>query len=313
MTPRRWSDIAIVALIATALIAAGVVVVAVVSATSENSPVQLVLETATATPSGPTAVPWADLAAEPSPIPRRVALSSNKPTPTNIPTPTDVPAPPCRPDDLVLGMGEPDREASGETFNVVIANASSEPCRLVGRPVVSLLDPNGKPVQAPLTVCPNQCGAGGVLTPSHPVVAYGKLEIQDGSAVVSIYQPGPAAGPDRLLSDCNTRATAVLIRIPGFDGELSLPFSGSGLDGCIRATVNRFLVREAPPPPPPLPSTFAMHLVAPATAIAGTTLKYYVVLTNVSPAEVTFVDGHCPSYGQTLTLTSPPRPPTRRL
>jgi hypothetical protein len=46
-------------------------------------------------------------------------------------------------------------------------------------------------------------------------------------------------------------------------------------------------------------------LVAPAIAIAGSTLKYYVVLTNVSPETVTFVQGYCPNYTQ--TLGSPPR------
>jgi Protein of unknown function (DUF4232) len=305
MTPRRWSDVAIVALIATALIAAGVAVVAVVQATSENSPVQLVLETPTATPSGPTAVPWADLPPEPSPIPHPVALSPNKPTPTSIPTATEVPAPPCRASDLVVGKGGVEGGVqSGSTWYFVFSDISSERCSLNGFPEVVLLDSDGSPVpgRTQSVNCVNGCGAGGVLAPGRSKTSYAGA----GDARISLHWPpspppfAPTPTPGQI---CDVLAVTAVVHLPEDGGEMSGPIKESG---CTVVSVSPFQVYPVPPPPPPPPSTFAVHLVAPPTAIAGTTLKYYGVLTNVSPEEATFVDGHCPNFVQILTLTSPP-------
>jgi hypothetical protein len=300
MTPRRWSDVAIVALIATALIAAGVAVVAVVSATSENSPVQLVLATATATPTasppGPTAVPWLN-AINDEPV-------TSSPYPSNT-TPVDTPTRTCSGEDLVGSWeGDPYGEAHPTAIYFSLKNISGDPCRLDGTPQVSFMDAAGNDIPIQLSTS-DKCGRpcfGGVLAPPEllfPPTPYGQSPPGAASADVAISGGfdgtyGPTDPP------CQYVATAIVVRVPGSDSPIKIPFRGK-LNPCARYTVLPFNVQRPPPPPPGRTPTFKVHIVAPAIVESGSPdMQYTVVLTNQSDKTVSFVPGRCPNYTQTL-------------
>lgn len=295
---RRWSDAAIVALIATALIAAGVAVVAVVKATTENSPVQLVLETPTATPSGPTAVPWLNASSD-EPV-------TSSPYPSNA-TPVDTPTRQCGGEDLAGRSGaSPYGEAHPTALYFSIKNTSGDPCRLDGTPQVSFIDADGNDIPIQLSKsdkCAMPC-SGGVLAPSDLPLSiptpYGQSPLGAASAVLAIAGQsrgtyGPTAPP------CQYMATAIVVRVPESDAPVKIPLVGFKLNPCVGYTVLPFNVQRPPPPPPDRTPTFQVHIVAPAIVDSGSpAMQYTVVLTNESDKTVSFVPGRCPNYTQTL-------------
>jgi Protein of unknown function (DUF4232) len=304
MTPRRWSDVAIVALIATALIAAGVAVVAVVKATSENSPVQLVLETATATPTasppGPTAVPWLN-ALNDEPV-------TSSPYPSNA-TPVDTPTRPCSGEDLVGGWEiSPYGETHPTAIYFSLKNISGDPCRLDGTPQVSFMDADGNDIPVQLSTS-DKCGRpcfGGVLAPpeSQPLsTPYGQSPLGAASAEVAI-----GGGLDGMYDGmyvstappCQYVATAIVVRVPESDAPIKIPLSFQ-LNPCVRYTILPFNVQRPPPPPPDRTPTFQVHIVAPPIVDSGSPdMQYTVILTNQSDKTVSFAPGRCPNYTQTL-------------
>ena len=290
MNPLPRLDVAIVALITTMVVALGVIAYAVLVLRPSDSQTALVLATSTATPSGPTAIPWVDSTIGPSPVasPHQQIL---------LPSPTQDPAKlavrPCRAEDLAVGT-DSDGSARGDIVYLAFANVATDPCRLGGTPDVVALDASGSPV--PGGTVPGNCGAYGctigVLSPTAKPVG-GKVTFKVGEARVELhwsfpFPPVPSASP------CSTNAATARIALPDGGGDLSVPIEG---DGCVPMSVSPFYVF---PEPEPRPQPFAVHLIAPTAVLSGTTLQYLVELTNLSADAVTLLSTFCPNYVEQL-------------
>jgi Protein of unknown function (DUF4232)/Bacterial regulatory proteins, luxR family len=155
-----WSAAAKVAAVATMLavvIGLGVMAWAVLATGSGESQSALVATTPTATPTGPTALPWVDSTRGPQP--------TIEPEPTTNPELLSVRA--CQASDLSSGFVGTDSRGGYDFFTLGFVNVSSSPCRLQGAPPsFELLDADRKVIQtAPRRQCPNPYACGG-----HPVI-----------------------------------------------------------------------------------------------------------------------------------------------
>ena len=121
MTPRRWSDVAIVALVTATVVALGVMACSGADVTPTASPT-------------PTLVYH-----RPSPT---TAAPTFSPTPLPTPNPSALAIRPCRAEDLFLRTGPPNFGAGHIWYIVGVSNASTTNCRIPIAPTVDMIDPN---------------------------------------------------------------------------------------------------------------------------------------------------------------------------
>jgi hypothetical protein len=281
MPPRRWSDVAIVALIATAVIAAGVAVVAVVKATSENSPAQFVLETETATPSGRTAVPWVD--------------STKAPTPTPTPFPTVDPADEavrqCTADDLVGAVTGENAYTGGELAQyITIADVSRDECRVDTPLTVYLLSESGS-VLSTAETCQNASFDAcrpvvAVLQPAAPVPTFrgpfpaGQAGFELDFQTLQFFAPTATPCPE---------SASLALGLPG-GNQLNIPVH---IPVCGSPSINSF--RPGATPKPQLPPPTSVTLDLPDRVASGSTLRFTAGVKNTSQESFRFGDS-CPNY-----------------
>jgi hypothetical protein len=217
----------------------------------------------------PAVIPWISTAAAPEP--------------TLAPTPLAMPF--CRAGDLSVRVGR--GGVSGDT-PVIFTNHGSAACQLQGIPRVRLLDRSGQ-VLPPLPTAMDIADETPVeLSPG----------VRDGGGVTPA-----AAGQAQLTvfmrSDlCLPRPSVKLdIVLPSAAGELAPDWSRPAYQGvdCSQGFFVSPFVSAIPPSPAPFPSPdFTLEYILPASVAIGETLKYKVVLTNVSGRDIRFTT--CPSY-----------------
>jgi hypothetical protein len=240
----------------------------------------LVLVTASATPGGPTAVPWVDS----TPGPQRTL----EPEPTPGPELLSVRA--CQAGDLSSRFVGTDSHGGYDFFTLGFVNVSSTPCRLQGTPPsFQLLDADGNVIQtAPLHNCPNASACGdnvAILQPGSGT----PVPLGTPSASQALLTAQSSGSPYVTCAP----AAVVSVVLPENGGQLTIP-AGS-LKACGADPVA--FVSDAPPgTPAPTPAPlFSIGLHLPAAVRAGDQLDFLVSFTNVSGAPVEFLSP-CPSY-----------------
>ena len=191
----------------------------------------------------------------------------------------------CRAGDLSVRVGR--GGLSGDT-PVIFTNRGSTACQLQGIPRVRLLDSSGQ-VLSPLPtamdiadMAPVELSAdvrdGGGIT---PVVA--------GQAQLTVFMPS-----DLCLPRPSVKLEIVL---PSAAGEFAPDWprpAYQGLDCSQRFFVSPF-VSAIPLTPGPFPAPdFTLEYILPVSVAISETLKYKVMLTNVSGRNIRFTT--CPSY-----------------
>ena len=221
----------------------------------------------------PAVIPWISTAAAPE----------------STPTPTPLAMPFCRAGDLSVRVGR--GGLSGDT-PVIFTNRGSTACQLQGIPRVRLLDSSGQVLsplptamdvadEAPVNLSPGVRDGGGT-TP--PVV---------GQAQLTIFLPS-----DLCLPRPSVKLQIVL---PNGAGEFAPDWARpayQALDCSQRFFVAPFVSGISPTPEPFPPPDFSLEYILPISVAVGETLKYKVVLRNVSGRDIRFTT--CPSYLESI-------------
>jgi hypothetical protein len=221
----------------------------------------------------PAVIPWISTAAAPE----------------STPTPTLLAMPSCRAGDLSVRVGR--SGLSGDT-SVIFTNRGSAACQLQGIPRVRLLDSSGQVLsalptamdvadQAPVELRPGVRDGGGTT----PAVV--------GQAQLTIFMPA-----DLCLPRPSVKLQIVL---PNAAGEFAPDWARPAYQAldCSQGFFVSPFVSGIPPTPEPFPAPdFSLDYILPVSVAIGETLKYKVVLTNVSGRDIRFTT--CPSYLESI-------------
>jgi hypothetical protein len=195
----------------------------------------------------------------------------------------------CRAGDLSVRVGR--SGLSGDTW-VIFTNRGSTACQLQGIPRVRLLDSSGQVLsalptamdvadEAPVELRPGVRDGGGIT----PAVA--------GQAQLRVFIPSNL---------CLARPSVKLeIVLPHAAGALAPAWSRPAYQGpdCTGAFFASPFLDAIPPSPTPFPPPdFSLEYILPRSVVIGETLKYKVVLTNVSGRDIRFTT--CPSYLESI-------------
>jgi hypothetical protein len=193
----------------------------------------------------------------------------------------------CRAGDLSVRVGR----TFGDTA-VIFTNLASTACQLQGIPRIRLLDNSGQ-VLSPVPT-------GSLITGAAPVEL--SAGVRDGGGITP-----PVAGQAQLRvflpsTLCLARPSVKLeIVLPNAAGELAPAWARPAYQGpdCTQAFFASPFLDAVPATPTPFPPPdFSLEYVLPRSVAIGETLKYQVVLTNVSGRDIRFA--MCPSYMESI-------------
>lgn len=248
-----------------------------------------------------TYVPWAALPASGRSIRLAPDLSPSPP----VPVPQGTPA--CRADQLDGGGYEGGGLTGGVVIKVVhLRNRTSAPCTLHGFPELVVLDARGATLAKAIALGEPS------MVPSAPSVAFLLLP----GAPPLPRSGGPAAGwttPGEALLDFDwidcrqPRASTLELYLPDGGGRLlvDFPLVASKSAGCYGEPPEPagpalgggpFVPSGVEWPPPPKYLSVDATLTLPTLAQRGTTLVYYVTLSNNGAVDYTLDE--CPDYNE---------------
>jgi hypothetical protein len=279
-TPSR-SHLAIVALAAVVVAALGVMALAVVELNSRDSRPSLIEALETATPAGPTPIPWIDSTKAPTT------------TPTTFPTvdPADEAVRQCTADDLVGAVTGENAYTGGELAQyITIADVSRDACR-VDTPLTVYLLSESDSVLSTAETCQNASfetcrPMAAVLQPAAPVPTFGEpssagqaefeLDFQTLHFFASTATPCP-------------ESASLALGLPG-GNQLNIPVH---IPVCGSPSINSF--RPGATPKPQLPPPISVTLDLPDRVASGSTLRFTARVKNTSQESFRFEDS-CPNY-----------------
>jgi hypothetical protein len=177
---------------------------------------------------------------------------------------------------------------------VVFTNRSATACQLQGVPMVRVLDAAGQVLSPP----PQQLDFNGLA----PVEL--RPGVRDGGGITPAAVGQAQLTIGRPTLECSPRPSATIVFVlPDDAGQLRAGWPGAAFSGPLCSEglwVSPFgPAAQLTPTPTPAPQPdFSVEYVLPESVAIGETLKYKVVLTNVSGRDIQFVT--CPSYMEFL-------------
>ena len=259
--------------------------------------------------SGCAALPRQAAGSSPGAVPQATPIPWTSATPATLmlptPTPTLIPANThlCHASDLVAVFGGIGALTGGQlAASVLFGNRTASACVVQGVPVVQLFDRAGHQIAL------NAVDGQGMR--SDPVLIQpGTGDVQphvqrDGVGYVEM-DWGTHDGAGNPCIPSPSQASAVAVAFPAGGGTLRVAVSDSlsrwsTIAPCYgRLSVSPFQSWPAPEPsatPNPL-SSLAIHVEAPASIAAGSTLHYTVSLENAGKEPIVF-PADCPVYGE---------------
>jgi hypothetical protein len=249
-------------------------------------------------------VPWLPL------LPSKIYPQAPTPSPAP-PVPIPAGTLPCKAAQLEGAMLGASAATGHVNTPVYLRNADSAVCYLEGYPDVTILD-----------------GAGHAIVQTMGI-SKGPTFFGDGPAVQVLMQPGTpplqsATPPGKPVNpgqafmnlewfDCRgTRAASMSLDLPNSGGKLTIAFDFPApispvcdSVGMPTAGIARGPLSPAgyPWPPPPKYLTVDIAISAPASAKHGSTLVYFVTLTNTD--QIDYLLDPCPNYGELLAVKKP--------